>query len=136
TASGNPETFKLAGELGANVLTHLLGQNVAELKGKIELYRRAWQQAGHAGQGQVTVMLHTFVGEDLEMVRETVRKPFTAYLRTSVDLIKNDPWAFSTFKRPAGNNGNGNGAQHFTEEEMDAIAEHAFERHFSASGLF
>src|SRR5262249_28118107 len=28
TAAGNPETFKLAGEMGAGVLTHLLGQEL------------------------------------------------------------------------------------------------------------
>jgi natural product biosynthesis luciferase-like monooxygenase protein len=161
TASGNPETYKLAGELGANVLTHLLGQNISELAEKIRAYREAWRSAGHPGDGQVTLMIHTFVGPDLEQVRETVRQPFTAYLKTSIDLIKNDPWAFSTFKRPAaphngngrengnGNgkgNGNGNGhsrpsgkgngTPHFTEEEMEAIARHAFERHFTTSGLF
>jgi len=102
TASGHPDTFKLAGELGANVLTHLLGQSVSELADKLAVYRSAWKERGHAGVGHVTLMLHTFVGEDDDAVREIVRAPFTAYLRSSIDLIKNDPWAFGTFKRPAG----------------------------------
>ena len=98
TASGNPETFRLAGSAGANVLTHLLGQSTQELADKIRVYREAWKAAGHTGEGHVTLMVHTFVGESMESVRETVRKPFTNYLRSSIDLIKNDPWAFSTFK--------------------------------------
>ena len=35
TAAGSPETFRLAGEIGANVLTHLLGQTLDELAEKI-----------------------------------------------------------------------------------------------------
>ena len=35
TTAGNPETFRQAGEIGANVLTHLLGQTVEELAEKI-----------------------------------------------------------------------------------------------------
>jgi natural product biosynthesis luciferase-like monooxygenase protein len=138
TASGNPETFKLAGELGASVLTHLLGQNFTELKGKIALYREAWKQAGHAGMGHVTLMLHTYIHKDGRIARETVRKPFTAYLRTSADLIRNDPWAFSTFKRPATLAANDRDLKNvkLSEQELDAMAEHAFERHFETSGLF
>ena len=40
TAAGNPETFELAGEIGANVLTHLLGQSArGAAPTKIALYR-------------------------------------------------------------------------------------------------
>lgn len=136
TASGHPDTFKLAGELGANVLTHLLGQSVTELAEKLAVYRAAWKEHGHAGTGGVTLMLHTFVGENNDVVREIVREPFTAYLRSSIDLIKNDPWAFGTFKRPAsGSNGTGKPTS-FTEEELDAMSKHAFGRYFETSGLF
>ncbi|HSU54720.1 MAG TPA: MupA/Atu3671 family FMN-dependent luciferase-like monooxygenase, partial [Candidatus Dormibacteraeota bacterium] len=136
TASGHPDTFKLAGELGANVLTHLLGQNVEELKQKLALYQDAWKSNGHTGEGHVTLMLHTFLGRDMAQVKETVREPFTRYLRSSIDLIKNDPWAFTTFKKPAnGHNGNGHNGQ-FSEEELDVMSAHAFERYFETSGLF
>jgi len=135
TASGNPETFRLAGEAGASVLTHLLGQSPQELADKIRVYRDAWKAAGHTGEGHVTLMLHTFVGESMESVRETVRKPFTNYLRSSIDLIKNDPWAFSTFK-PAANGKGDSGSAHWSDEERDAMAKHAFNRYFETSGLF
>ena len=35
TAAGAPDTFRLAGALGANVLTHLLGQSIDDLAEKI-----------------------------------------------------------------------------------------------------
>src|SRR5262249_38336079 len=85
TVAGNQDTYRQAGEVGAFVLTHLLGQSVDELAQKLQLYREAWRRAGHPGQGRVTLMLHTFVGTDEERVRATVRAPLREYLRSSVD---------------------------------------------------
>ena len=80
TAAGSPDTFRRAGELGVNLLTHLLGQSARDLAEKIAAYRAAWKAAGHVGEGRVALMLHTFVGDDADAVRETVRGPFTNYL--------------------------------------------------------
>jgi natural product biosynthesis luciferase-like monooxygenase protein len=89
TAAGSPATFQLAGELGAGVLTHLLGHEEAELAAKIRVYRDAWSQSGHvSGGGRVTVMLHTFVGASREAVEAAVREPLSAYLKTSFGLLR------------------------------------------------
>jgi natural product biosynthesis luciferase-like monooxygenase protein/amino acid adenylation domain-containing protein len=126
TAAGNPETFALAGRVGANLLTHLLGQNIEELAEKISIYRDAWRAAGHGpGTGQVTLMLHTFVGDDVDVVREKVRKPFCNYLKSSVDLVKD-------LARSAGFDGN---AQQLSEDDLDALLNYAFDRYFETSGL-
>ncbi|MFI0942889.1 MupA/Atu3671 family FMN-dependent luciferase-like monooxygenase [Streptomyces sp. NPDC021020] len=87
-AAGSPETFRLAGELGAGVLTHLLGQELADVAEKTAVYRAAWREAGHPGEGHVTLMAHTFVGTDPDEVRERVRGPFREYLRRSFGLIR------------------------------------------------
>ena len=127
TAAGSPDTFRKAGELGAGVLTHLLGQSVEELVEKIGAYRKGWRAAGHGpGDGHVTLMLHTFLGPDLESVKETVRGPFSAYLRDSVDLLAN----------LARSLGGGKALEMFGEEDMEALVAHAFERYFRTSGLF
>ena len=69
--------------MGANVLTGLLFQSVEELAEKIKLYREARARHGYDPvSGHVTLMLHTFVSEDLEDVRRKVRSPFTAYLES------------------------------------------------------
>jgi natural product biosynthesis luciferase-like monooxygenase protein/amino acid adenylation domain-containing protein/non-ribosomal peptide synthase protein (TIGR01720 family)/FkbM family methyltransferase len=127
TASGNPETFRLAGELGAGVLTHLLGQRLDELQEKIGIYREAWRQAGHgAGGGHVTLMLHAFLGDDPQTVREVVRDPFMNYLRSSLDLVKN--LARSMGREASSGN--------LTPADVEAILAHAFDRYFEGSGLF
>ncbi|HEU4594335.1 MAG TPA: MupA/Atu3671 family FMN-dependent luciferase-like monooxygenase, partial [Pyrinomonadaceae bacterium] len=126
TAAGSPETFKTAGRMGAGLLTHLLGQSVEELEEKIRLYREAWREAGHGpGEGHVSLMLHTFVGDDMEYVRERVRKPFTDYLRSSIGLLRN----------AARSLGRDVDSADFTEEDMTAVLEHAFNRYFESSAL-
>jgi natural product biosynthesis luciferase-like monooxygenase protein len=140
TAAGNPETFQQAGEMGCHLLTHLLGQKIEDVAAKLKLYREAWRKAGHPGDGHVTLMLHTFVGQDEDEVRETVRGPMKEYLRSSVDLIKQAAWSFPTFVQRGAENGKSPveimDSQPLSEEEMDALLEHAFSRYYGTSALF
>jgi natural product biosynthesis luciferase-like monooxygenase protein len=138
TAAGNPETFRMAGEVGANVLTHLLGQRLEEVAEKIEIYRRARRQAGHSGEGHVTLMLHTYVGQDRETVREKVHGPLCNYLCSSVDLIKNAPQVFPAFKlpNPAVAEKIEQGMKGLSGEDLEQLLEFAFDRYFDSSGLF
>ncbi len=138
TAAGNPDTFATAGRMGANVLTHLLGQTIEELKDKINAYRQARRDAGHAGEGIVSLMLHTFVGPDEAVVRAKVKQPMIEYLRSSLNLVKQYAWAFPAFKRREGMD---TGAQAIdfstlSKEEMDALLAFSFERYYETSGLF
>ncbi|WP_043408130.1 non-ribosomal peptide synthetase, partial [Archangium violaceum] len=87
TATSNPETFRMAGELGAGVLTGLFAHSFEELKAKVGLYREAWRRNGHPGRGHITAMLHTFIGDDDREVLETVHKPLLGYFRGSVDIV-------------------------------------------------
>jgi natural product biosynthesis luciferase-like monooxygenase protein len=118
TSSSKIETFVEAGLRGMNVLTALLFQRVEELAPKITAYRDARQQSGHdPAAGVVTVMVHTLVGESDEHVRSLVSEPFTDYLRSSVDLWK-DEWV--------GLDG----------IDDTTIVQFAFERYFRQSSLF
>jgi natural product biosynthesis luciferase-like monooxygenase protein len=140
TAAGSPETFRLAGEIGAGLLTHLLGQSVEELAEKLVIYRQAWRDHGHPGDGHVTLMLHTFVGDNEDAVRETVRAPMKEYLRSSVDLIKKAAWTFPALRSMAETSGKTPGELFdsglLAPDEMDALLDHSFERYFKTSGLF
>lgn len=136
TAAGNPETFEMAGRLGHNLLTHLLGQSISELAEKIEIYRKAWKSAGHQGKGTLTLMLHTFVGTDETMVKETVRQPMKNYLKSAVNLVKEAAWSFPVFKNATtGADGNFS-MDHLAGEDLDAVLDYSFERYYKTSGLF
>ena len=138
TTAGNPETWKEAGAIGANVLTHLLGQTVAEVGGKIKIYHQALRDAGHdPANFTVTLMLHTYLAGDREQARETARGPMKDYLRSAAGLIKQYAWAFPAFKKPVGvNNPFDLDLRSLTEEEMEGILDFAFLRYFEDSGLF
>jgi natural product biosynthesis luciferase-like monooxygenase protein len=136
TTAGNPESYELAGTLGANVLTHLLGQTVEELGDRITLYRKARKAAGHAGPGEVALMLHTFVGSSDAEVKELVRAPMKAYLATSINLIKGYAAAFPTFRRNSDGSIQELDFKSLSGDEMDALLEYSFERYYETSGLF
>jgi hypothetical protein len=137
TTAGNEETYRMAGASGANVLTHLLGQSLEEVAGKVRVYREARSAAGlDPRAGKVTLMLHTFVGEDDDEVRELVRQPMKNYLSSAVSLIKGFAWAFPAFKRPPSGRIEDVDLGGLEPDELDAILNHAFERYFETSGLF
>jgi natural product biosynthesis luciferase-like monooxygenase protein len=128
TAAGSPETFRLAGEIGANLLTNLLGQSIEQLAGKIAIYRSAWREHGYGpGTGCVALMLHAFVWDAIDAVREKVQRPFINYLRSSADL-----WLRSLLRSL----GQDIDAKDFTAEDLEALLSHAFSRYFETSGLF
>jgi natural product biosynthesis luciferase-like monooxygenase protein/amino acid adenylation domain-containing protein len=90
TVVNNPETFAKAGEIGAGILTNLMGQTVEDLARNLAVYREARARAGHDPDGgQVTVLLHTFVGEHDAPTRQQARQPFSDYLRSSIGLFQN-----------------------------------------------
>ncbi|WP_226780960.1 MupA/Atu3671 family FMN-dependent luciferase-like monooxygenase [Oceaniglobus trochenteri] len=138
TTAGNPDTWREAGSIGANVLTHLLGQSIEEVAGKITIYNDALREAGHdPADHKVTLMLHTYLADDRETAREVAREPMKAYLRSAAGLIKQYAWAFPAFKRPAGvTNPFEVDLGGLAEDEMEAILDFAFQRYFEDSGLF
>jgi natural product biosynthesis luciferase-like monooxygenase protein len=127
TAASSPATFRLAGELGAGVLTHLLGHEEAELAAKIGVYRDAWRQAGHLpGEGRVTVMLHTFVGASREAVDAAVREPLGAYLKTSFGLLRSLAESAGLKQDP----------RQLSPAELDLLVARAYQRYVeSGAGL-
>ena len=88
TAAGNPSTFVKAGEMGANVLTHMFNQNMEELGEKICSYRDALAQHGHdPSVGQVTLMLHTFVTDNPASIDGHARAAYCRYLKSASYLL-------------------------------------------------
>lgn len=138
TTAGNPETWREAGRLGTNVLTHLLGQTIAEVAEKIGIYHAALREAGHdPAAHSVTLMLHTYLADDRETARQVARGPMKDYLRSAAALIKQYAWAFPAFKRPQGiANPMDIDLQSLTRDETEAILDFAFDRYFEDSGLF
>ncbi len=138
TVAGNPETYRRAGEIGANILTHLLGQSLEQVAKNLEVYREALVKSGYPREsGKVTLMLHTFVGETDDEVLDIVRGPLKDYLGSSVDLAKKYTGSFPTFRRPGGEETSFDDMDldALPPEDVEAIIEHSFLRYFETSGL-
>ena len=63
------------------------------------------------------MMLHTFVGEDFNRVKEEAREPFCNYLKTHIDLLEN-------LARSAGMKVS---LKSFTEEDINSLLQFAYE---------
>ena len=138
TTAGNPDSYRQAAEMGANILTHLLGQTVEEVGEKVKIYRDTWKKCGHPGEGKITLMLHTFVGESMQQVEDVVRQPMKDYLKSAMFLVKDAAWNFPTFKKLSEETGKtlDDYFANINDEELDALLEFAFQRYFTTSGLF
>lgn len=136
TAAGSPDTFRQAGSIGANVLTHMLGQTLRDLEVNIRTYREAREAAGHdPAAGQVTVMVHTFIDEDTDQVREVVRGPMQRYLRSAASLVGSYADSWAAFKRGAGSTVVPGAMSELTEDQQQELYDFAFERYFESSSL-
>lgn len=126
TSAGSVETFKTAGIIGANILTGLTGQSLETLAGKLEVYRRTLEENGHdPSKKKVALMLHTFIGEDLEQVKNLVRPSMKEYLRVNIGL--HEKMAQSRDLKIQANS--------FSASDQEILLEHSFERYFQGSSL-
>jgi natural product biosynthesis luciferase-like monooxygenase protein len=113
-------TWQRAGEVGANVLT-AFSTSLEELRQNIAGYRKARMENGHDPRtGIVSLMLHTYVGTDLDQVREIVQAPMKAYLQTYIDQFR--PMA-------------GEGVVDPSSPEMQSLLDAVFEHYFEQSSL-
>ncbi len=86
-ASHGDATFIKAGEMGINLLTVLWDTTIEELSRKVELYHRALEQHGHDPAARsVTLMMHTYVDDSMDVVREKVKSAYEEYLYVNLGL--------------------------------------------------
>jgi len=104
-------------------------QTVEELKQRIDLYRQELLRCGHnAASRKVTVMLHTFLGDDTQEVKSIVKSPLVAYLRNHMRMYEKNIRAQSTTINL--------NIDAITEKDKAALIERGFERYFNSNGLF
>lgn len=127
TSGGSPETFITAAEIRANVLTHLLGQDINDVAERVNLYRRSIEtNGGEPSLSAVTLMLHAYLDETEDRVREKALGPFKQYLNSSFGLVANLIRSL----------GLGLDVSKMTEKDKEDLLAYAAERYLRNSGLF
>ena len=85
---GNPDSYRAAAAADLGVVTNLMAQSVDQLAENIALYRRTRAEHGlDPAGGRVVVLVHTYLGADVDEVRRTAYQPFCDYLRSSISLF-------------------------------------------------
>jgi natural product biosynthesis luciferase-like monooxygenase protein len=120
------QTFIDAGKYGINVLTSPLYQSLDELSHKINRYRQSLRNHGHdPKQGKIAVMLHTFMGEDVQQVKARVKEPFGNYMKTHYSLVEN---LVKSLNLPMN-------LDQITEEDLQDLFTFSFESYFNSKVL-
>ncbi|WP_197061601.1 MupA/Atu3671 family FMN-dependent luciferase-like monooxygenase [Pectobacterium betavasculorum] len=126
TSSGNPDTWLKAGELGMHVLCSLTNHTLAELKTNITAYRDARAKHGYDPEsGIVSVMVHTFVGEQDDVVKNQVREPLRDFLNGYIN--QND--TLNPYKDRQQT------VRSAIDNDREALLTYAFEKHFNQTSL-
>ena len=69
------DSFEFAGRAGHALMSIPVGP----LKELLPIYRKAWRDAGHPGDGEVMIAFHMFCHEDKKLAREIPRRQFEDY---------------------------------------------------------
>ena len=126
TVVNNPETYRRAGEIGAGVLTNLMGQTVEDLARNVALYRRALAEHGHdPARGNVTVCWHTLVGRDADACANA---PAVPSARLPEVIARPLP-------EPRQESGLTIDFERLSEDDMEYLLSSAYERYVQTSAL-
>ena len=77
-----PDSFEFAGRNGHSLMSIPIGP----LKDLLPVYRNAWREAGHPGDGEVMIAVHMFCHEDARRAREIPRAAVRGLLPGAVRI--------------------------------------------------
>ncbi|BFM41378.1 hypothetical protein CFS9_00190 [Flavobacterium sp. CFS9] len=124
--TGNIETYKRAGEIGAGILTGLLNLSFDELEEKIAVYRKAYKENNHKeGGDRVVLMLHTYLDETVEKAQKKARPSMKKYLLKSLEM--NGKEALEQSNDPS--------LQKITEKSVDEMLDFSVSKYFKEGSL-
>ncbi|MFJ6737399.1 MupA/Atu3671 family FMN-dependent luciferase-like monooxygenase [Streptomyces sp. NPDC091279] len=84
---GRRESYEEAARSGLGILTNLMAQSVEQLADNVAHYRATRERHGlDPDAGRVTVLMHTYLGADLDTARAEALDPLARYMRSSLAL--------------------------------------------------
>jgi alkanesulfonate monooxygenase SsuD/methylene tetrahydromethanopterin reductase-like flavin-dependent oxidoreductase (luciferase family) len=87
-AATTEETFPRVGEMGLPIFVGLRGMDIPELRTHLQAYRKAWQEAGHAGSGDVFVRIPVYASPTERGAVEEPKDSIMYYYSRQADLTR------------------------------------------------
>jgi alkanesulfonate monooxygenase SsuD/methylene tetrahydromethanopterin reductase-like flavin-dependent oxidoreductase (luciferase family) len=85
-AATTEETFPRVGQMGLPIFVGLRGMDTADLRVHLQVYRKAWQEAGHEGTGNVYLRIPVYAGETEQGAIEEPYDSILYYFRRQADI--------------------------------------------------
>ncbi|MFH9135834.1 MupA/Atu3671 family FMN-dependent luciferase-like monooxygenase [Streptomyces sp. NPDC017524] len=124
--SGQRASYEEAARRGLGVVTNLMSQTVDELAANIAHYRRTRGECGlDPAAGRVTVLVHTYLGDDHATARAEALEPMVRYLRSSL-LMRSAATAAGSRREDVAAAG---------EEDLDYLFRRAYDRYCDRRAL-
>jgi alkanesulfonate monooxygenase SsuD/methylene tetrahydromethanopterin reductase-like flavin-dependent oxidoreductase (luciferase family) len=87
-AATTEETFPRVGEMGLPIFVGLRGMDIPELRVNLQAYRKAWQEAGHAGDGDVFVRIPVYASTTEQGARDEPHDSIMYYFSRQAELTR------------------------------------------------
>ena len=87
-AATTPETFPRVAKMGLPIFVGLRGMSIPELAEHLRVYRAAWREAGHPGNGDVCLRIPVYAAPTEKAAVEEPHDTITYYFRRQADLTR------------------------------------------------
>lgn len=97
-AVGTPESFANAGKRGYGIMA--IPMTGGHMKGLLDIYRNAWREAGHPGNGRVMLAFHMYCAQSDAAARADSEADLNYYLKSVVEAASDWTGGASTKDYP------------------------------------
>jgi hypothetical protein len=87
-AATTPETFPRVARMGLPIFVGLRGMSIPELAEHLRVYREAWREAGHAGDGDACLRIPVYAAPTEKAAVNEPRETITYYIQRQADLTR------------------------------------------------
>lgn len=87
-AATSEETFLQVARLGLSIFVGLRGMDIPELRGHLQAYRKAWHEAGHAGEASAYLRIPLYAGPTEKAAVEEPHESIMYYFSRQAELIR------------------------------------------------
>jgi alkanesulfonate monooxygenase SsuD/methylene tetrahydromethanopterin reductase-like flavin-dependent oxidoreductase (luciferase family) len=87
-AATTAETFPRVARMGLPIFVGLRGMSIPELAGHLRVYREAWREAGHPGNGDACLRIPVYAAPTEKAAAEEPHETITYYVRRQADLTR------------------------------------------------